>query len=221
MSQDAAPPEPGAHEGGEELQLLRRSPHPYLRHRDQIHRQSSSGRDDADLQEQTRCGSADDTMRDDDGRKRRKPVSQSPSESGTEADDEGCSLVKALPAPPLRPHKGLRDPRAYGTEEWATPLLTPTQIDDEARKFSDRYFNSSNNTNNKRTRKGDGGDTDEEARAARQKYLQRRRNELLRRTTEATLLAGIVVLAVHGCECWARLLSWHRGRHTHTLPGIC
>ncbi|KAK1919815.1 hypothetical protein P3342_002108 [Pyrenophora teres f. teres] len=52
--------------------------------------------------------------------------------------------------------------------------------------------------------------TDEEARAARQKYLQRRRNELLRRTTETILLAGIVVLAVHGCECWARLLEWHR-----------
>ncbi|EFQ92968.1 hypothetical protein PTT_09803 [Pyrenophora teres f. teres 0-1] len=207
MSQGVALPESRADVEVEELQLLRRSPHPYLRHRDQVRRQSPNRSDDPVLQEQTPYAIEDDTMYEDDGRRRRKPTSQSPSESGTEADDEGCSLVKALPAPPSRPHKGLRDPRAYGSEEWmATPLLTPTQIDDEGRKFSDRYFNSSN----RGTRKGDMDHTDEEARAARQKYLQRRRNELLRRTTETILLAGIVVLAVHGCECWARLLEWHR-----------
>ncbi|KAE8871894.1 hypothetical protein PTNB73_03353 [Pyrenophora teres f. teres] len=212
MSQGVALPESRADVEVEELQLLRRSPHPYLRHRDQVRRQSPNRSDDPVLQEQTPYAIEDDTMYEDDGRRRRKPTSQSPSESGTEADDEGCSLVKALPAPPSRPHKGLRDPRAYGSEEWmATPLLTPTQIDDEGRKFSDRYFNSSN----RGTRKGDMDHTDEEARAARQKYLQRRRNELLRRTTETILLAGIVVLAVHGCECWARLLEWHRELLTH------
>ncbi|EDU45242.1 phosphatidate cytidylyltransferase [Pyrenophora tritici-repentis] len=208
MSQDIVPPESRADVEGEELEPLRRSPHPYLRHRDQIRRHSPNRSDDLIPQEQTPYGTEDDTMHEDDGRKRRRPTSQSPSESGTEADDEGCSLVKALPAPPLRPHKGLRDPRAYGPEEWAaTPLLTPTQIDDEGRRFSDRFLN------NKGMRKGDIYHTDEEARVARQKYLQRRRNELLRRTTETILLAGIVVLAVHGCACWARLLEWHRGLH--------
>ncbi|KAL9107535.1 MAG: hypothetical protein Q9187_008411, partial [Circinaria calcarea] len=42
-----------------------------------------------------------------DSRKRRK-LSTSPSESGTEADDE-AGLLKGLPAPPSRPRKGLRD----------------------------------------------------------------------------------------------------------------
>ncbi|RMZ73876.1 Serine threonine- kinase atg1 [Pyrenophora seminiperda CCB06] len=206
MSQDTAPPELRVDNDTEVHELLRRSPHPYLRHRDQIRKQSPERRLDPVLHKKTPYELADDTMYDDDGRKRRKPASHSPSDSGTEADDEGCSLVKALPAPPLRLHKGLRDPRAYGPDGWATPLLTPSQIDDEGRKFSDRYFNSSN----KGTRKEDTSHTDKEARGARQKYLQRRRNELLRRTTEAALLAGIVVLAVNGCECWTRLLSWHR-----------
>ncbi|KAL1793003.1 hypothetical protein ACET3X_007985 [Alternaria dauci] len=136
----------------------------------------------------------------------RKPPSQSPSESGTEADDEGCSLVKALPAPPLRPHKGLREAQASGTEAWPSPLLTPTQIDDEGRKLSEGYFARTTKTR----RKGDAYHSDDEARAARQRYLHRRRNELVRRTTETALLAGIAVLTVRGCDCWDRLLAWHR-----------
>jgi hypothetical protein len=158
-------------------------------------------------------------MYDNDGRTRRRtPSSQSPSESGTEADDEGCSLVKALPAPPLRPHKGLREPRASGTEAWTSPLLTPTQIDDEGRKFSEAYFTRTS----KARRKGDTYHSDEEARLAKQKYLQRRRNELVRRTTETALLAGIAILAVRGCDCWGKLLEWHRGQSaSHTWAKQC
>jgi hypothetical protein len=157
-------------------------------------------------------------MDDDDGRTRRKTASQSPSESGTEADDEGCSLVKALPAPPLRPHKGLRDSRALGTDKWASPLLTPTQIDDEGRKLSEGYFTRTSETR----RRGDVDRSDDEARAARQKYLQRRRNELVRRTTETALLAGIAVLTVCGCDCWDKLLAWHRGQFaSHACMQVC
>ncbi|KAK1919814.1 hypothetical protein P3342_002107 [Pyrenophora teres f. teres] len=94
MLQGVALPESRADVEVEELQLLRRSPHPYLRHRDQVRRQSPNRSDDPVLQEQTPYATEDDTMYEDDGRRRRKPTSQSPSESGTEADDEGCSLVK-------------------------------------------------------------------------------------------------------------------------------
>jgi hypothetical protein len=87
--------------------------------------------------------------------------------------------------------------------------LTPTQIDDEGRKFSDEYFDEKK----RKTRKGEPSYTDEEARVARQKYLQRRRNELLRRATETALLAVIGVLAVSGCGCWEQLLGWHRGMY--------
>jgi len=212
MAQETAPADALALDDIEELQQFRRSPHPYLRHRDEIRRQSPDPAHDAPPHSQSQSRTPprplDNTMHDNDGKSRRKTASQSPSESGTEADDEGCSLIKALPAPPLRPHKGLRDSRSLGTEEWASPLLTPTQIDDEGRKLSEGYFTRTSKTR----RKGDVYHSDDEARAARQKYLQRRRNELVRRTTETALLAGIAVLAVRGCDCWGKLLAWHRGQ---------
>lgn len=183
----------------QDLELFRRSPHPYLRHKDQICRHTPH----ASKPPSPRRPS-DHTISDDDGRKRRKTTSQSPSESGTEADDEGYSFVKALPAPPLRPHKGLRD--AAG--EWASPLLTPTQIDDEGRKISEGYFDD---VKKGLGRAGARVADDDGARAARLKYQKRRRNELVRRTTETALLAGISVLAVRGCGCWGELLGWHKG----------
>jgi hypothetical protein len=192
--------------------MFRRSPHPYLRHKHEIRKSSPTRPPSADAT-QTRPLPPTGAMADTDGRKRRKtsPRSQSPSESGTEADDEGYTFVKALPPAPLRLHKGLREPE--GQERGGlSPLLTPTQIDDEGRKYSNGYF-----TDKKRNpRNGGPSITDEEARAAKQKYLQRRRNELLRRTTETALLAGIGALAVTGCGCWAQLLSRHRGEIRNT-----
>jgi hypothetical protein len=195
----------------EALELLRRSPQPYLRHKDEI-RKPSPDRIASSRATRDRPNPPSRTISDADGRKRRKTSSrsQSPSESGTEADDEGYSFVRALPPPPLRPHKGLRETGGSGHGA-LSPLLTPTQIDDEGRKFSDEYFNNKKRAN----RKGEPSFTDEEARSARQKYLKRRRNELVRRTTETALLAGIGILAVSGCSCWQSLLAWHSGKH-HT-----
>lgn len=195
-----------------ELEQFRRSPHPYLHHGDQTHRQSPgpTHRAPPPLQSRPSSEPPGKMMHDNDGRTRRKGAPHSPSESGTEADDEGYSLVKALPAPPLRPHKGLRESRTSGTDEWASPLLTPTQIDDEGRKLFEGYFSR----NSKTRRSGDAYHSDDEARRAKQKYLQRRRNELVRRTTETALLAVIATLAVRGCDCWVNLLAWHRGQLT-------
>ncbi|KAJ4370781.1 dolichol kinase [Neocucurbitaria cava] len=220
MQQDPDPPDPQADalapEDVETLELFRRSPHPYLRHRDEIRKQSPYRSTNPRRRSRTPLRPSNRTASDEDRRKRRKR-SQSPSESGTEADDEGYNFVKALPAPPLRPHKGLRDTRGSGREEWASPLLTPTQIDDEGRKLSEGYFNDTK----KGPRRGDAALTDEEATVARQKYRKRRRNELVRRTTETALLAGISVLAVQGCGCWSQLLSWHRGySNLHWLVSI-
>ena len=57
------------------------------------------------------------------------------SDSGTEADDERRTFVKALPAPHLRPRKGLKT-----GESNADVLLTPSQLDDEGRRLSKDYF---------------------------------------------------------------------------------
>jgi hypothetical protein len=191
----------------EVLELFRRSPHPYLRHKDEIRNLSSDRLRPPTGTSRHRPNPPNRTSSDADGRKRRKasPGSQSPSESGTEADDEGFAFVKALLPPPLRPHKGLRDPDlGHGA---ISPLLTPTQIDDEGRTFAKGYFG----VDKKKARKGEASSIEEDAQAARQRYLRRRRNELLRRATEVLLLTGIGVLTVSGCNSWDQLVERHRG----------
>jgi dolichol kinase len=94
-----------------------------------------------------------------------------------------------------------------GHEEGLSPLLTPTQIEEEVRKYSEEYFQDKKEG----LQGGEASPTDKEAKVARQKYIKRRRNELVRRTTETALLAGIGFLAINGCDCWPKLLEWHRG----------
>lgn len=188
----------------EALELFRRSPHPYHRRRDDKTSTLPSAGSSSTHLSRTVLNPSDRTLSDEDGRKRRK-VSQSPSESGTEADDEGYGFVKALPAPPIRPRKGLRDMRGAGINGGASPLLTPSQVDEEGRRFSVEYFKVGRNGG------GEPSATDEEARKARQKYSKRRRNEIVRRSTETALLGLIGVLAVRGCCCWGRLSEWYGG----------
>ncbi|KAF1950719.1 hypothetical protein CC80DRAFT_528799 [Byssothecium circinans] len=190
----------------EALELFRRSPHPYHRRRADFSAQTSesSNRDflRTSLQPSTR------TTSDEDGRNSRK-ISQSPSESGTEADDEGYGYIKALPAPPLRLHKGLRHVRGEGLDGGVSPLLTPSLVDEDERRFSKDYLGAKKGGQGV-GRSREPSPTDEEAKAARQKYLKRRRNEVVRRVTETALLGVIGVLAVGGCGCWEKLLQWHR-----------
>jgi hypothetical protein len=214
MSQEVEPPDarldaPMTSEM-EALELFRRSPHPYLRHKDEIRKPSPDRSLKPNGATRRRPSPSNRSISDADGRKRRKTSSQSqsPSESGTEADDEAYSFVKALPPPPLRPHKGLRETASSGHGA-LSPLLTPTQIDDEGRKYSEEYFAEKK----RRTRRGEPSLTDEEAKAARQKYLQRRRMELARRATETAELIAMGLLAISGCNCWEQLLGWHRGKN--------
>lgn len=41
-------------------------------------------------------------------------TSKTPSDSGTEADDESTGVLKGLPAPPARPRKGVDEPKKSG-----------------------------------------------------------------------------------------------------------
>ncbi|KAF2265570.1 hypothetical protein CC78DRAFT_579063 [Lojkania enalia] len=189
----------------EALELFRRSPHPYHRRQNDLRSTEASAESLSNSFSRTTLGPTDRTISDHDGRNRRK-LSQSPSDSGTEADDEGYGLVKALPAPPLRPRKGLRDMRGSIYDGVPSPLLTPTQVDEEGRKYSAEYFKR----RKEGSRTGEPSPTDDEVKVARQKYLKRRRSELVRRATETVLLACIGILAVYGCCCWEKLLQWHR-----------
>ncbi|KAK5003700.1 hypothetical protein LTR28_009846 [Elasticomyces elasticus] len=115
----------------------------------------------------------------------------SASESGTEADDEGYSFVKALPSANVRPRKGLRS--AEQTEGSTTPLLTPSQLDADIRRRSDGYFRWRTSAEGAR-RDAD----EEEQRAVRTRFTKRRRAEYIRRTLEGLLLGVIGITVVCG-----------------------
>ncbi|KAK4250693.1 hypothetical protein C7999DRAFT_28774 [Corynascus novoguineensis] len=147
------------------------------------------------------------------------------SESGTEADDE--HFLKGLPAPKVRPHKGLRG-RSEQASGYSTPLLSPAMLEEEGRET----HASSNHGGYER----DGRGTAERV---------RRRKELTRRAVEVILLAcqGVMVasnpkvqpflslyrkefLAVGGLFCGLtvaypfRLVAWayRRGKPRRPVP---
>lgn len=138
-----------------------------------------------------RNGMAMEEFFDSDSRKRRK-VSTTPSDTGSEADDESGPLLRSLPAPPLRLRKGLKNESAIGTP---SPLLTPSYLDDEKRKET---FEASFK---RRASLQSHTSTDEGTLTIRDKFRRRRRAELIRRLTETLLLLSFGFIA-----CWKTLL---------------
>ena len=145
------------------------------------------------------------TYFDADNRKRRKG-SSSPSDSGTEADDErGRSSLLGLPAPPIRPRKGLKGPNRLGTE---SPLLTPSYLDAESRRLDLK-------ARSKRRGSLQGQIcTDEETVKIRQKFTQKRRAELTRRVSETILMGAIGFIACSSDSGW--LLRLWAGGYLHS-----
>ncbi|TID27525.1 hypothetical protein E6O75_ATG00292 [Venturia nashicola] len=184
-----------------------RSPHPYHR------RNPSEGSTFEPSSQQESCGESSPTPTQEEepiqseGVTQRTPKRQTsltPSESGTEADDEGgYTFIKALPAPPLKPRKGLRDAAISALDGVVTPLLTPTKLDEDASRFSFDRLTS-------RRSDSDRSSTDEETRAARAKFVKRRRAELHRRVSEVALLAFLGLLTLWNEPIRSSLHSWHR-----------
>jgi len=123
------------------------------------------------------------TYFDADHRKRRKR-SSSPSDSGTEADDERGSSLLGLPAPPNRLRKGLKGTNDSGT---ASPLLTPSYLDEEPRRSGLKAQIGRRGSLQSQTC------TVDETAELREKFTRRRRAELIRRASE-TILIGVVGL---------------------------
>ncbi|KAK3053220.1 dolichol kinase [Extremus antarcticus] len=116
------------------------------------------------------------------------------SESGTEADDERPSFVKALPAPHLRPRKGLKT-----GEQNEDALLTPSQLDDEGRRLSQDYFGDK--IQGKRLFEKE--DKDEQ-----EKLFRRRLAEFARRTSEVGLMLVIVLCVLCGGGVLDKVYQW-------------
>ncbi|KAL8905818.1 MAG: hypothetical protein Q9207_002389 [Kuettlingeria erythrocarpa] len=178
-------------EHGSTKRRLSRSPHPYyMRNPGYTIEKDKKGKSwKLDLTRATppandarsSDGADTDTFFDADCRKRRK-ISNSASESGTEADDEGGQYLRSLPAPPARLRKGFKNETTLGIP---SPLLTPSYLDDETRKqILEVQFK-------RRSRQQGCVSTDEETLGIREKFRRRRRAELLRRTSETVLFLGI------------------------------
>ena len=171
-----------------QAQRLSRSPHPYYRSRKDVLQDNGTAVATAQsavlsptLDAPHPYPSSGPTYFDADHRKRRKQTS-SPSESGTDADDEKGGSLLRLPAPPARLRKGLRGSSYSGT---ASPLLTPSYLDEEPRKLAlEARMKRPGNLHSQNY-------TDEETIKLREKFVRKRRAEFIRRVTE-TLLLGLV-----------------------------
>lgn len=111
--------------------------------------------------------------------------STSPSESGTEADDESANFLRVLPAPPTKLRKGLKDARGSAV---SSPLLTPTYFDDDRqRSLLETRLSCAASFEKSAV-------NDEESIRIREKLKRRRRAELFRRFSETVLLSAVGVI---------------------------
>ncbi|EME80096.1 uncharacterized protein MYCFIDRAFT_49775 [Pseudocercospora fijiensis CIRAD86] len=130
-------------------------------------------------------------------------VSISGSESGTEADDERPSFVKALPSSTVRPRKGLKT-----GEQDEDALLTPSQLDDRERELRG-YFSelaSEKPTSDAQKEKDD-----------REKLQRRRWAEFVRRVSEVVLMGVIMVAVLSGKGVGRMAWIWRRELLSHVL----
>lgn len=179
---------------------LSRSPHPY--HRQQFELPHSSERFNPNVLP-TPAPSRSTQHTDDEGhaniRQSLAGYRESNSDSGTEADDE--HFWKGLPAPKVRPHKGLRN--ADGSlSSSPSPLLSPVILHDDIQDIPGFI---------RKTSAASAAQNEGDARKAVEKLRRKRRVEIVRRTTEAALL-----LFVGGVLCLNRevrdvLRTWERG----------
>ena len=125
---------------------------------------------------------------------RSKPASLAGSESGTEADDERTSFVRALPPATLRPRKGLKT-----GEKDEDALLTPSQLDDEGRRVP---------SSNRKLQDGPG--TTMDATTEQNMLLRRRLAEFARRSSEVALMSVTLICVLCGRGVLRTASLWRR-----------
>jgi hypothetical protein len=159
----------------EDLRLFNRSPHPY--HRSQ-HLGSRTPSEYGDRLQPLSSHSRS---------------SRTTSDSGTEADDESTGVLRGLPAPPLRPRKGLR---ANDTDYWPpSPQPWPSFVRPILRT----------------SRRSSEEELEEEAFEGRRRFRQRRRVEVLRRLLEAALLLSVGGIVLYQDGSRALAWEWRKG----------
>ena len=177
------------------LRAFSRSPHPY--HRTSISRTAgeSTGIDNPSAASSAAAAQTD----------RLHPTpppawSKTPSDSGTEADDESTGILKGLPAPPSRSRKGLS--RAEdSTDPWVPALLPwPALARSRARELSRDAFG------------GDGTTTTiGSVTSGTDRLSQEKRVEVLRRLLEVALLVSVGVVVVRPADVRETAWVWRKG----------
>ncbi|KAI9889822.1 MAG: hypothetical protein M1814_004924 [Vezdaea aestivalis] len=167
---------------------LSRSPHPYHRHGGAS--KDSKGATPRPAEKSTTPSIEDSTFQ------WHRP-STSPDDSGTEADDEGFTVLRSLPAPPLRPRKGLRDAKGSSEDGVGSPLRTP-DASERTGKGEGRII------------KQNGWESRVEERRLAERVYRRRRAEIARRVVEAALAAGIGVVVLCGQGVWSVAWRGHK-----------
>lgn len=184
------------------LRSLSRSPHPYHRQKFELpHSSENFTTRDATLRSMSHIPTSQPIS---DGNQDRSKSQaggyreSTNSDSGTEADDE--HFLKGLPAPKLRPHKGLRgaDSSLSGSP---SPLLSPTILEE----FSPRTPGF------RRTTLPSIFLNEEEARKAEEKFRAKRRVEVARRLTEAALLMALGGLVCQDPKARSVIKYWRAG----------
>ena len=178
---------------------LSRSPHPYFRQKFELaHGSEKLTRNTPPTQTPLRSTQSTDDEEQEGSRPQPQSYRESTnSDSGTEADDE--HFLKGLPAPKLRPHKGLRGVEGSLSSS-PSPLLSPAILDEDPAKVQS-YLRRPSATI---LHEGD-------VRKAAEKLQQKRRLEVLRRTTEgAILLLGASILCFD-LDVRKLLRLWGRG----------
>ncbi|KAJ5090846.1 hypothetical protein N7532_009530 [Penicillium argentinense] len=168
----------------EDLRQFNRSPHPYHRSR--------------------QLGSCTPSEQGD----RLQPLSYSkasrtPSDSGTEADDESTGILRGLPAPPLRPRKGLRS----GTNG---------VIDGDGWLPSLQPWPSFVRRSSRGPRRSSEEEAEEEA-LKTQRLRQQRRVEVLRRLMETALFLSVGVVVLLQRDARSLAWAWRKELATHGM----
>lgn len=168
----------------EDLRQFTRSPHPYHRSRQPLSRSPSEQGDS--LQPPSYSKS-----------------SRTPSDSGTEADDESTGILRGLPAPPLRPRKGLRIGASGNVDGDAwLPRLKPwpsfvRQVSRGSRRSSEEAA--------------------EEEAIETERLRQKRRVEVLRRLMETALLLSVGVVVLLQRDARSLAWAWKKELITHAI----
>ncbi|WPH03605.1 Hypothetical protein R9X50_00648800 [Acrodontium crateriforme] len=185
----------------EALRSFNRTPRPYFRDGQEVHQNeydtySVTRRNDS----ASRPGYLQPAKQSA-GHSRSGRSSAAASDSGTEADDERPSFVKALPPASVRLRKGLKS-----GEENEDSLLTPSQLDDQEGRLSKEYFQRSRNAKVFQ---------DEAARLEQEKFHRLRVAEFVRRMSEVALMGVMLVCVLCGrgvlqsAERWILELTSH------------